>query len=169
MEGPDRQAVWNRLWMKTVTERRSMVHSNSQCLQHFHPVCSYRTMSVVPQTHVYWPPKKHSTSPLFSLVLGRLRQLASLLFFSIDYDIDDDCLSSEIWPVMNTTLVQRLVSWACYLVLVFFLSCLTDKCQNQRYAQRSASLTSYVACRKRLTVDDGCQTNVRSDNNLQKV
>jgi hypothetical protein len=102
MDGPDCQAVWDRRWMKAVMERRSMLHSNSQRLQHFHPVSSNRTMAVVPQTHIYKPPKKHSTNPLFSLMLGRLRPLASLLLFSIDYDTDDDCLSWEIWPVMNT-------------------------------------------------------------------
>jgi hypothetical protein len=164
MEGPDRQTVWDRSWMKAVIERRSMLHSNSQCLQHFNPVSSYRTLSVLPQTHIYEPHKKHSTSPLFSLMLGKLRQLASLLLFSIDYDIDDDCLSWEIWPVMNT----NTGATTCQLGVLFsfFLSCLTDKCRDQRYARLSASLTSYAACRKGLTVDDGCWTNVHSDINL---
>jgi hypothetical protein len=157
MEGPDRQAVWDRRWMKAVMERRSMLHSNSQCLQNFHLVSSYRTMSVVPQTHIYWQPKKHSTSPLFSLMLGRLRQLASLLLFSIDYDIDDDCLSWEIWLVMNTnTGATTCQLGVLFSIGFFFLSCLTDKCKNQRYARRSTSPTSYAACRKVLTVDDGC-------------
>jgi len=120
MDGPDCQAVWDRRWMKPVMERRSMLHSTSQCLQHFNPVSSYRTMAVVPQTHMYEPPKKHSTNPLFSLMLGRLRQLSSLLLFSIDYDIDDDCLSWEIWPVMNTNTGATTCQLGVLFVTGFF-------------------------------------------------
>lgn len=122
MEGPDRQAVWDRRWMKAVMERRSMLHSNSQCLQQIHPVSSHRTRSVVPQTHIYEPPKKYSTSPLFSLMLGRLRDnwpLCSSSALTMTWMMTTALVEKYdlLWiPV----LVQRLVNWACYLVLAFF-------------------------------------------------